>query len=93
MPRKINQNGRIENWLSIFSAVWEKECPLTGSFMKNIIIGAIVITGCISTGCVRRTTSVEPKYSNPKAAARAAEQGTVLGQKTVWFWQDEYRNP
>ncbi len=61
--------------------------------MKKIIMVSVVIAGCLASGCVRRTTSIEPKYSNPKAAARASEQGKIVEKKTVWFWQDEFKNP
>lgn len=63
--------------------------------MKSVTYCIILCFCILTSGCVRRTVSVskpsrgpdgEELKDGPKAHSKVVEE------KTIWIWQDEYRN-
>jgi hypothetical protein len=77
----------IENWLSIFSAIWET----VKRAMKKMIkysLHALVIAGCLlAAGCVRRTVTQGSAYTNNTKHRNPARGDSVIQEQTYWFWQ------
>ncbi|MBN2164530.1 MAG: hypothetical protein JXR25_12770 [Pontiellaceae bacterium] len=62
--------------------------------MKKMIPAGLLILAVLSVGCVRRTITEEPTFVNPATKERYSGDHTkIVDQKTVWFWQKEFRNP
>jgi len=64
--------------------------------MKPVIYCIILIFCILTSGCVRRTVSVSK--ANPGSDGTGQKSGRnahskTVEEKTVWIWQDEFRNP
>ena len=58
----------------------------------HVVLAAALLTA----GCVRRTVTSRPGYTNP--ATDELMEVTPTYEKTVeeriiWFWEDDFRNP
>lgn len=64
--------------------------------MNRYVITISLLTLLITSGCVRRTTTVNYGRRSDNQTKRswgATEQGNVVGEKTIWFWQKDFRKP
>lgn len=61
--------------------------------MKTIASISIIAALVAATGCVSRTVTEEPTFSNPKTKNQYGGQHTkTIDKKTYWFWQSEFWN-
>lgn len=64
--------------------------------MKPVACCLIVFICILSSGCVRRTVSVsKPNQGSDKTDRQSGRNphSKTVEEKTIWFWQDEFRNP
>jgi hypothetical protein len=63
--------------------------------MKQIIVAILFAASLVATGCVRRTVSSAPPGGAGAARSKNQYSGDdkVLEEKTIWFWQKDFRNP
>lgn len=64
--------------------------------MKLIVYSMAMASWIILSGCVHRTVTVEPAYTDPttgEALKGTGAQKKVVEDKTIWIWQDEFRHP
>lgn len=63
--------------------------------MKPGIYCIILFFCVLASGCVKRTVSVSKPTRNPDGKALKDGSNThsqMVEEKTIWIWQDEYRN-
>ena len=63
---------------------------------KCLSILCLAAFAALLGGCVSRTVVNEPQHRGaiPKDKSYGSDsQGKVIQKKTIWIWQDEYRNP
>jgi hypothetical protein len=63
--------------------------------LKPVTYCIILFFCVLASGCVRRTVSVSkpsrgPDGNEQKGGSNAHSK--VVEEKTIWIWQDEYRN-
>jgi len=59
--------------------------------MRRIAILLVVAALSVGSGCVTRTTSRSPSLRERVGEGRRNADGKIVETKTVWFWDDEYR--
>lgn len=59
--------------------------------MRRIAILLFVAALSLGHGCVTRTTTRSPSLRERVGGERKSADGKIVETKTVWFWDDEYR--
>jgi hypothetical protein len=63
--------------------------------MKPVTYCIILLFCILTSGCVKRTVSVSkvtPGQDGSEQNTGQKAHSKVLEEKTIWIWQDEYRN-
>ena len=63
--------------------------------MKSVTYCIILLFCVLTSGCVRRTVSVSKPNKSPDGTEQKGgsnAHSTMVEEKTIWIWQDEYRN-
>ena len=54
----------------------------------------IILSFCIlASGCVRRTVTESKVSPSPNSSNVSETPSKVVDEKTIWFWQDGFRQP
>jgi hypothetical protein len=61
--------------------------------MKAIICCIILLFCIVTSGCVRRTVTETKGSPSPDGSRVANPTSKVVEEKTIWFWQDGFRQP
>jgi len=65
--------------------------------MKTVPFILLLATLILSSGCVSRTTTLEPQHRggtpSDKKNYGSDPHSKLLEKKTIWIWQDEFRTP
>jgi len=61
--------------------------------MKRVLVISLCMATVVVTGCVRRTVSTSPPMGSTSSRNEYSGNNKLVEEKTIWFWQDEFRNP
>ena len=59
--------------------------------MKPVIYSIILLFCILTSGCVRRTVTETKGSPSPDGSRVTNPTSKVVEERTVWFWQDEFK--
>lgn len=61
--------------------------------MKSIAYCTILMSFILTSGCVNRTVTESKGNRGQDGTSGSNLNNKVIEQKTIWFWQDDFRHP